>query len=119
MVLYFDVGESIVASLVFENITSLSLARTAFIKVQDQADHIVQDFNQPFSILAPHQTMTSDVAWDTKGIPQGSYALQGHVANDGRATDAAVATVSTETPEMHIYLPLLVSAPPEVLNHPQ
>jgi hypothetical protein len=106
---YFDVGNTINASLVFENTGSLDLAGTAFIKIQDETGSLVGEFKQPFNGLGPGERVTVDAAWDTTGVAGGDYALVGYALYDGTATEAVVTRVSTER---RVYLPLVMRGHP-------
>ncbi|MFO7742638.1 MAG: DNRLRE domain-containing protein [Anaerolineae bacterium] len=107
--LHFKVGDTIDASLVFENTGSLDLTGTAVIKVQDEEGTLVEEFKQAFNDLAPGATTTLDVDWDTTGVARGDYALVGYALYDGMATEPEVVTVSTER---RIYLPVVYRVRP-------
>jgi hypothetical protein len=106
---HFHVGDTVDASLVFENTGSLDLTGAAVIKVRDVEGTVVEEFEQAFSELAPGATVTLDADWDTTGLARGDYALVGYALYDGTATEPEVVTVSTER---RIYLPILYRVSP-------
>lgn len=107
--LHFKPGDTLDASLVFENTGSIDLAGTAVIKVQDDEGGLVEEFKQAFAALAPGETVTLDAAWDTTGASRGDYAIVGYALYGGGATEPQVVKVSTER---RVYLPILYRVSP-------
>ncbi len=104
---YFDVGDTISASLTFQNTGTVDLSGTALISVRDEAGAVVEEFAHDIADLSPGNSIQFDDIWDTSGAEEGSYTLVGYVAYISMTTDPVFASVSTGRAEVSLYLPII------------
>jgi hypothetical protein len=94
----FDIGDEIDISLAFNNIGTVDISGTALIRVQDESGELVQEFGHDVIDLAPDDLVSFDDTWDTSGVEQGTYHINGLVFYDGQAAGSAITATATAEP---------------------
>ena len=107
---YFDIGDTVTASLTFQNTGTVDVSGTALIRIRDEGGTVVQEFSHDITDLAPGDAVQFDDAWDTSGAEEGSYTLVGYVSYGSMTTDLKTATVQTGEPAARLYLPIITKS---------
>lgn len=100
----FRIGDTISASLVFQNSGDVAASGTAVIKVLDEQGELITQYEHDYGGLVPTQTIQFTDEWDTTGSANGAYSLVSYVFYDSKSTEPMVISIDSEK---HLYLPLI------------
>ncbi|MFH1928192.1 MAG: hypothetical protein ABIK79_08495, partial [Chloroflexota bacterium] len=102
---YFESGDTIAASLTFENSGTRDIGGTATIMVRDEIGQLVHETAQEISDLAPGNSVSFDDVWDTSGAQSDWYRIVGQVVYGGKATEPVSVVVRRVGTGFVVHLP--------------
>ena len=91
----FAPGEAVDLRATVVNTGSTELEGEVVFRASDGAGRPVAELRQGFSGLAPGASVPVGRAWDTAGLPEGTYRVAAFAAYDGQTTDARTVEVGT------------------------
>jgi len=100
---FFRRGEPVALSMTFRNTGTAPITGTMTIRIQDEAQVTMREFDKDVAGLQAGQSTGFDVVWDTTGIQAGRFSATAFVTFDGVATDPVVIALSSVK---RLYLPV-------------
>jgi len=94
----FTVGQSIDIDMTFTNLGTTDLSGTALVWIEDENDQTVAEYSEEFGEIPPSSAAVFADIWDTAGVPEGVYRVNGLVFYNGGGTQLASIIVYTSLP---------------------